>query len=215
MKRNDIVKKIPDYLTLLRLILAPIIIILGFTKHFIPIIILIIIASITDFLDGYLAKKWLVQSKKGQKLDVTISKVFIISILLSLALKFHILFLPLILEIVIGISNLYYFNKTNSYKVLEIGKIKSVLLFATIIIAFGCIYKLPIFFLKAIGYSSINLQILTLISYYINYKNILFEKEEKENRKNRDKRTTDLEDKTIMLDKIEDLLKDYEKNDIL
>ena len=81
MKRNDIVKKIPDYLTLLRLILAPIIIILGFTKHFIPIIILIIIAAITDFLDGYLAKKWLVQSKKGQKLDVTISKVFIISIL--------------------------------------------------------------------------------------------------------------------------------------
>ena len=199
MKRNDIVKKIPDYLTLLRLILAPIIIILGFTKHFIPIIILIIIAAITDFLDGYLAKKWLVQSKKGQKL----------------ALKFHILFLPLILEIVIGISNLYYFNKTNSYKVLEIGKIKSVLLFATIIIAFGCIYKLPTFFLKAIGYSSINLQILTLISYYINYKNILFEKEEKENQKNRDKRTTDLEDKTIMLDKIEDLLKDYEKNDIL
>ena len=177
MKRNDIVKKIPDYLTLLRLILAPIIIILGFTKHFIPIIILIIIAAITDFLDGYLAKKWLVQSKKGQKLDVTISKVFIISILLSLALKFHILFLPLILEIVIGISNLYYFNKTNSYKVLEIGKIKSVLLFATIIIAFGCIYKLPTFFLKAICYSSINLQILTLISYYIKYKNILFEKE--------------------------------------
>ena len=215
MKRNDIVKKIPDYLTLFRLILAPIIIILGFTKHFIPIIILIIIAAITDFLDGYLAKKWLVQSKKWQKLDVTISKVFIISILLSLALKFHILFLPLILEIVIGISNLYYFNKTNSYKVLEIGKIKSVLLFATIIIAFGCIYKLPTFFLKAIGYSSINLQILTLISYYINYKNILFEKEEKENQKNRDKRTTDLEDKTIMLDKIEDLLKDYEKNDIL
>ena len=38
---------------------------------------------------------------------------------------------------------------------------------------------------------------------------------EKENQKNRDKRTTDLEDKTIMLDKIEDLLKDYEKNDIL
>lgn len=47
MKRNDIVKKIPDYLTLLRLILAPVIIILGFTKHFIPIIILIIIAAIT------------------------------------------------------------------------------------------------------------------------------------------------------------------------
>lgn len=215
MKKNDIIKKIPDYITLFRFVLAPIIIVLGFTKHFLPIIILILLAALTDFLDGYLAKKWLVQSKKGQKLDVAINKVFIISILFSLAFKFPILLIPFLLEIVIGCSNLYYYTKTNKNETLTIGQIKAVLLFIVIIIAFGCIYKLPIFFLRAISYASINIQILTIASYYVHYCNTIFEQKEKVNKKRRDQRIADLEDKTIMLDKIEDLLKDYEKKDIL
>lgn len=215
MKKNDIIKKIPDYLTWLRLVLAPIIIVLGITKHFIPIIILVIISALTDYLDGYLAKTWLVQSKKGQKLDVAVNKIFIISILFSLAFKFHILFIPFILEIAIGVTNLYYYNKTNKNEILMIGKIKSVIEFILTIIAFGCVYKLPIFLLKAICYTTINIQSLTIFSYYINHYNIIFDQKERENKKIRDKRITDLEDKTIMLDKIEDLLKDYEKKDIL
>lgn len=213
---NDLIKKIPDYLSLSRLVLAPIIIILGLTKHFIPIIILIMLAALTDFLDGYLAKKWLVQSKKGIKLDVAISKVFTISLILSLAFQFHLLFIPLLLEVAIAFSNLYYFSKNQKVEVLTIGKVKTIILFLLILVSFLCIFtNLPTRLWNAFVYTTINIQILTIISYFIQYQDYCYELKNKEQAKKRNQRMDDLENKTIMLDKIEDLLQDYEKKDIL
>ncbi len=214
--RNDFIRKIPDYLSLSRLIFAPVIIILGLTKHFIPIIILIILAALTDFLDGYLAKKWLVQSKKGMKLDIVVSKIFIISLILSLAFQFHLLWIPLLLEIAIAFSNLYYFSKNQKIEVLTIGKVKTSILFLLILVSFLCMFtNLPIRLWNAFIYASINIQILALISYFIQYQDYCYELKNKEQMKKRNQRMDDLENKTIMLDKIEDLLKDYEKKDIL
>lgn len=212
--KNKLIKKIPYYFIYFRLILIPIIIILGFTKHFLPIIILIILVIISDFLDDYLAKKWIVQSEKKKILDVFCEKLLFISILLSLVFRFHILLFPLLMEILIGITNIYYYNKTQKLNILPIGQIKTVLLFIFIIIIFINIYH-PTFIFKATNLMIINIQILTLISYFIDYHNKQFEKKQKEIEKKREERINDLEDKTIMLDKIEDLLKDYEKKDIL
>lgn len=213
---NNLIKKIPNYLSLFRLILAPIIIILGITKHFLPIMILIIMAALTDFLDGYLAKKWLVQSKKGMKLDIIIGKIFIISLLLSLSFQFHLLIIPLLLELIIAFSNLYYFSKNQTINILNIGKIKTVILFLLILVSFICIFKnLPTRWWNAFAYMAINIQILTLISYFTQYQNDCYEAKMKNETKKRNQRMDDLENKTIMLDKIEDLLQDYEKRDIL
>lgn len=212
MKKNDIISKIPNYLTLFRLILAPIIIILGITNHFVLLIVLIILASLTDFFDGYLARKWLVQSIKGAKLDSFVDKIFTTSIILSLSFRFPLLLIVLILEIIIALSNLYYYHKTNDFTTLMIGKIKTTLLFLLIITLFIMIaFNLKNQIFQALLYATINLQILTLASYYVHYKNNMFDIKKKKMAQKKD----DLENKTIMLDKIEDLLKDYEKKDIL
>ena len=61
---------IPNYLTLTRIILTPFIIIFGLL-HFIWVVaVLAGLAAITDFFDGYLARKWNAVSKKGAKFGV-------------------------------------------------------------------------------------------------------------------------------------------------
>mgnify|MGYP000483280140 CR=1 FL=1 len=80
-------KNIPNYLTYLRIILIPIVI--GFL--FIDAawaawtsLAFYTIASITDFLDGYLARKWEVESAVGKFLDPISDKIFIASLLVAL-----------------------------------------------------------------------------------------------------------------------------------
>lgn len=215
-KQNDIIKKIPDYLTASRIIIAPIIILLGIFGFYKFIVFLVILSIISNILDGYLAKKWLVETNRGIKFDLLINKFFYISILFSLAFKIKLLFIPLILEIIIGLSNIYYFNKTNKTDILEIGKIKSIVLSILILMSF--IYLFSNFSIRlenGIIYMVINIQLLSIISYYFNYENIIYEQEELENKNKLAKTMDKLENKTIMLDKIEDLLNDYEKKDIL
>jgi len=79
---------IPNALTFLRIALLPIIIGL----FFIPeswaawsALGLYTIASITDWLDGYLARKWSVISAVGTFLDPIADKIFIVSLLLVMA----------------------------------------------------------------------------------------------------------------------------------
>ncbi len=79
---------IPNALTFLRIALLPIIIGL----FFIPeswaawsARALYIFASITDWLDGYLARKWSVISAVGTFLDPIADKIFIVSLLLVIA----------------------------------------------------------------------------------------------------------------------------------
>ncbi len=80
-------KNIPNYLTYLRIILIPIVI--GFL--FIDTawaawtaLFFYTVASVTDFLDGYLARKWQVESAVGKFLDPISDKIFIASLLVAL-----------------------------------------------------------------------------------------------------------------------------------
>jgi CDP-diacylglycerol--glycerol-3-phosphate 3-phosphatidyltransferase len=74
-------KNIPNYFTLLRIILVPIIVIFyyfPFAQVHIVATVLFIIASLTDFLDGYLARRWKVSSGLGAFLDPVADKVLIV-----------------------------------------------------------------------------------------------------------------------------------------
>ena len=213
--KNKKIKKIPEYITYFRLALVPLILLFGITKHYKVVFVLIILAFISDFLDGYLAHKWLVESKKENALDVLINKVFFISVILVFAFKIHFLIIPLILEIAIGGLNFYYFNKNGKVETLMIGKIKSVIQALLIICSLTFIFKLiPYKVLNGFIIANINIQILTIIYYYLHYKDNKKEKNEIKTREQR-KQLEDLEEKTLYLDKIQDLLKDYENNDVL
>lgn len=161
---------IPNILTALRLILTPIIIILGATNHYNVAIILIVIACITDLFDGKLARRWNTVTSFGAKLDAVADKIFAIGLIACLLRKFN-LFIPIIvLEVIIGLFNLFTYFKTHETKSLFIGKIKTTALFITVVLGFSYVFfnisKIPT---TGFIYVTINLQIITLINYIITF----------------------------------------------
>ena len=199
----NIYKKLPNIITFSRLVLTLFIIIFGLLKHYNIVLVFCILASLTDFLDGFFARKFKASSNFGAKLDAVVDKVFVISLLITL-IHFNKAFLVLlILEVIIAISNLYYYFTLFKTKSLLVGKIKTWSLFLTIIIAYiNIFFKISLLnnilngFLLMTG----NLQFLCLIfylEYFINNQN---QKEIEES-----PISQELE-KTIYVDNLDDLL---------
>ena len=203
---------IPNILTATRLVLTPVIIVLGFLSQYAMVIILSVICSLTDLFDGKLARKWCAVSDKGAKLDAIADKVFIIGITLCLVKSCHILIFPLVLEIAIAVTNLYYYKQQHRHNVLMIGKFKTTAQFCMIIASMICIFYSKLLFLQN-GFilATVNLQVLCLIFYYQSY--IDYEDEtklEKTRRikKNKNKPIYDYElGKTKKIDNLKDLVK--------
>jgi cardiolipin synthase len=89
---------LPNIFSLIRIILVPLILWLLINDLFIISAITIIIVGLTDFFDGYLARKYNAESLVGFYLDAIADKVLIITTYLILGIK---LLLPLYLIILI------------------------------------------------------------------------------------------------------------------
>ena len=99
-------KYIPNFLTLFRCVsslIVPVFIVYGDEFGAIIAPIIFIIAGITDFFDGYLARKYNVTSSFGKIVDPVADKMLIISTLLALSLEgffdYYYSFLPVLLII--------------------------------------------------------------------------------------------------------------------
>lgn len=196
--KKDFIKKIPNILSLLRIILIPIIVIFILLKIYVPAIILIIIGSLTDFIDGKLARYLNCTSRTGAALDTIADKLFVIGTIICLIPKNHSISFILILEILIGSINLYVYLKTKKIKSLMVGKIKTNFLFITVITAAISIASNSFVRLfNGFKLATINLQILSLISYINEFINI-----------NKKKKEDNME-KTIKLDDLKDLSKNF------
>lgn len=162
-------KTFPNILTAFRLVIAPIIIIFGLLGNVKVVLALTILGSLTDLFDGFLARRWKVVSQFGAKLDAVSDKVFAASLLLSLTRKINILIIIFILEIIIALVNLYFYQKIKKSETLMIGKIKTTSLFICIVLSFVFVFfnKLE-FLLNGFVYMTLNLQILSLLSYILN-----------------------------------------------
>lgn len=170
-------KYIPNILTTYRGLTSIFIPFLFFKSYYLLFIILFISAVLSDFLDGYLARKWNVISNYGKIADAIGDKLFAISALVTI-LFFHnkIFLVSLVLELFIIVTNLLIyifsgnikkrnFNNRNSS---IYGKVKTVFLFITLIIGYLS-YKinfLNIFIIPFIVITAI-LQITTAVYYYI------------------------------------------------
>ncbi len=80
-------QNVPNLLSLSRLIVTAVIIVLVLLNTpwaFLSATVLFILASITDFFDGYLARRFKVASPLGVFLDLTADKVFVSGILIAL-----------------------------------------------------------------------------------------------------------------------------------
>ena len=106
-------KQIPDLLSMSRIALClPLLLVDAMT---IPFWVLYLIAGLTDILDGFLARRWGVESKFGARLDSLADFVFVLAVGYKL---FPWLKLPTALWILIGIIALVKVsNAVNSYVV--------------------------------------------------------------------------------------------------
>ncbi len=72
-------KNIPNILTTGRMILVPVYLYFAFVQNWTVALIVFIIASLTDFFDGYLARKYKIVSNYGKLMDPLADKLLVLS----------------------------------------------------------------------------------------------------------------------------------------
>ena len=163
-------KQIPNILTSTRLIAAPLFIIpAAVSKNLLLIIIFVTIFSLTDALDGFIARRYNLVSELGKDLDAICDKVFALSLLIAASLFKPILLCNIVAEIVIAVVNVREKIQNKNPKSLMVGKIKTWVLYPLLGLAFvdEIVNVSDIFnvFLAA----AISMQMLTISSYLVRY----------------------------------------------
>ncbi len=167
------IKQIPNILTSMRLF-APLFILPAAFLGNIPFVVgSVITFSITDMLDGFIARKFHLTSKLGKDLDAFSDKVFAGTLLLAASILNPILLINFSLEACIAGINVNAKMRGIEAKSLTIGKIKTAFLFPLL----GCSLitsKVPVqAIFNTLFASTTILQIVTTASYHRNYKELL------------------------------------------
>ena len=126
-------KSLPNLLTILRLLACPLLIYLFEIANYLWILIIFVLACLTDFFDGYLARKKNFKSNFGKALDPIADKILIItmSVLIivnegdligSLAIPFYII---IIREIIVSSLRFNLVDKNKSIDVSLLSKYKT------------------------------------------------------------------------------------------
>lgn len=131
---------IPNMLTVLRLFLVPVFILVflfeGDQKTAAAIVF--IIASTTDVLDGYIARKYNMSTKTGQLLDPLADKLMQIAVVVSLlCAKMVPLWFVLILaskELLMILGGFFLYTKKNFVRSNIFGKANTVVMFCAMVI---------------------------------------------------------------------------------
>ena len=163
-----------NFITVARILLAPIIFLFLIFSNYLVCIILFFLAGLTDYFDGYLARKYNAESQIGEILDPIADKILIVFLLIGLSVEldsFLISFLSsLIIAREIGIAALRdYSSKKNisdRTKVTYLAKIKTSLQ----LFAIGSyLFALTISFNLLILISDIFLIMASIITIYTGY----------------------------------------------
>lgn len=149
---NAVVKSLPNLMTVLRLIAAPVVAVLIWLEDvdtgYAPALALFVLASLSDFLDGWMARRMGIVSKFGAMLDPIADKVLIGVCLLALA---HVtedgwlFFIPALVimtrEFLISGLREYMAGRSISIPVSQIAKWKTTLQ----LVAIGLLIGAPVF----------------------------------------------------------------------
>ncbi len=164
---------IPNILTVLRIILVPIYLWVFYTfrkNNIIYSVLILVLAGITDILDGYIARKYDIITKLGTILDPIADKLIIFAILISFTSKnmipLWILFVIGIKEIVmiLGGGYLYCFKNKKIIPANKFGKIATASFYIAIFfVAFNINEVISKLFLNI----TVFLHLLALINYLI------------------------------------------------
>ncbi|MFL2707238.1 MAG: CDP-diacylglycerol--glycerol-3-phosphate 3-phosphatidyltransferase [Gammaproteobacteria bacterium] len=165
---------IVNLITFSRILLAPIILAFLMLDNFLICLLLFIVAGISDYFDGYLARRYNAVSQLGEILDPIADKILVIFILFGLSVHLHsylIAFLgSIILTREIGVVALRDYssrnNISNKMKVTFLAKTKTAIQMQTLITyLLALTLKLNLLLIL----SDILLIIATLITLYTGY----------------------------------------------
>ena len=173
-------KSIPNILTTLRLLACPILIYLFFFKIYLGILIIFILACLTDFFDGYLARKESLKSNFGKILDPIADKALIITMCVLLIINDDIsglhkiaFYIIILREIIVTSLRFNLDNQNKSIDVNLLSKYKTFIQMLAIgsIIIYQCIPYLHIFVYpdKFIGLTDVPFKDLSLFVESISY----------------------------------------------
>ena len=149
---NVVVKSLPNLMTVLRLLAAPVVAVLiwrdDVDSGYAPALALFVLASLSDFLDGWMARRMGIVSKFGAMLDPIADKVLIGVCLLALAQVTEdgwLFFLPALVimtrEFLISGLREYMAGRSITIPVSQVAKWKTTLQLVSI----GLILAAPVF----------------------------------------------------------------------
>lgn len=171
--KKKIIKQIPNIITITRIISLIIGFILFCKEKFLYAIILYIYGAVSDFLDGYLARRLNAYTKLGKYLDAISDKLYSFSVMILLIIYRSILIIiPLLLEGIISFVNYKIIIKYKSTHTERVGKHKMNLEFLMLIssmISIKIKYFSVVFYIFLI--LTIYFQIQTIISYINQFHN--------------------------------------------
>lgn len=84
--KHIFLQKLPNILSLSRGLLLPLVLWLLIQEAYGECLLLVIFLSLTDWLDGFLARRWNVSTATGALLDAVVDRVFVVVLSLLLAL---------------------------------------------------------------------------------------------------------------------------------
>jgi cardiolipin synthase (CMP-forming) len=165
------VMNIPNILTVFRLILIPVFIFIFFsssTNSFYYSVIIFLLAGFTDFLDGYLARKYKLITKVGTVLDPLADKLMLITVLTCLVIK---LYIPVWVVLIVSAKELFMilcgillYKKGTIIPSSIFGKASTIFFYVSILI---------LTFNEAVGlyllYISVASTLIALVNYFIVY----------------------------------------------
>lgn len=130
-------KQIPNLLTIIRIFSPLVIIPTAIAGNLKLTALLCALVALTDFFDGYFARKYNCKSKLGAWLDAISDKLFAYGLIIPLILNYPIISIILIiLETTITVINFNSHLKGNKPVSKPIGKLKTWFLSITIILAY-------------------------------------------------------------------------------
>ena len=166
--------KIVNLITLSRILLAPIIFVFLMLDNYLLCLLLFTFAGITDYFDGYLARKYNAESQLGEILDPIADKILVIFILFGLSVQLHsflvAFFGSLILTREIGVAALRDYSSRNGLsdrtKVTFLAKVKTAIQIITLT---SYLLALSLEFSLMIVISDILLIMASIITLYTGY----------------------------------------------
>jgi CDP-diacylglycerol--glycerol-3-phosphate 3-phosphatidyltransferase len=140
-------KQIPNFLTVLRIILVPFFVFgfyFGKENIFILTFSIFLFATITDYLDGYLARKWKIESDFGKLFDPMADKILTISAMFMLVqievADVNACIIIALREFCIPTIREYYSSKGVKFPTLVSAKYKTAFNMIAILLLLGSLY---------------------------------------------------------------------------